>query len=230
MTDTVNQTQKTYGERESWLQAATAIMRPWFVEIGFPIPEKLRIAVGFGPDGARAENATILGVCLHTSCSADKVNEIWISPEHASTGKMLGTLIHELIHAALNNQDGHRGRFAEAAVKLGLSGKMTATTVEGDLLMKLEMIAASLGEYPGAQVDITGILEESPVGPDGKPVPAAGGGRISSGPAKQKARMIKVQCETDFCRCAGYTVRTTRTWLDMGLPKCPEGNDMVEQN
>jgi hypothetical protein len=35
---------------------------------------------------------------------------------------------------------------------------------------------------------------------------------------RQTTRMLKLQCE------CGYTVRTTRTWIDYGLPSCPFGH------
>lgn len=225
----MNDTQTTtYSARESWLNAAVDVLRPRFETACYPVPEKLRVAVGFGPTGARKESAKILGVTLHTSCSEDGVNEIWISPEHATTGQILGTLVHELIHAALNNEDGHKGRFAECATRVGLSGPMMATYAEGDLLMELEMIASSLGEYPGAMVDTSGIFAEIPVGTDGNPIPIKGGGRVSSGPKTQGTRMRKVVCDTADCACGGYTVRTTAKWLEIGLPSCPMGNQMIE--
>jgi hypothetical protein len=205
-----------FSARESWLQEAVSHLRPKFVEIGFELPETVRVAVGFGPTGARQESNVILGVCLSRGCAADGVNEIWISPEEASTARMLATLIHELVHAALDNEDGHKGRFAEAATRLGLEGKMTATVPGPDLLMELELIVAALGEYPGALVDLAGVL----VGPDGKRVPS------SSGPKKQGTRMIKLVCAND-CACGGYTVRTTAKWIEVGLPSCPMGLRMM---
>lgn len=217
----------TYNDREAWLHAATSIMRPWFTEAGFPVPEKLRIGVGYGPDGARIENrkGSILGVTLHTSCSADGINEIWVSPEHATTEEMLGTLIHELIHAALNNADGHRGRFQQCAVKLGLNGPMTATTAGLELMVKLKSVADQLGAYPGAVVNVAGLFQ-----PDAEGSPA--GGKSASGPGKQGTRMLKLTCESGRqgeCECEGYVVRTTRKMLRIGNPSCPFGGELTEE-
>lgn len=222
-----NDTQNTHADRESWLRAAVDIFRPRFDEIGFPVPEKLRVAVGFGPTGARQENAKILGVCLHSSCTADGVNEIWISPEDADTASMLATLIHEMIHAALDLADGHKGRFAEAATRLGLEGKMTATVPGLQLLVELVTIAEVLGEYPGSRVDLSGITAKVPVGPDGEKIP-----RSSSGPKTQKNRQLLVMCEAGDagnCECGGYKVRTSQKMIDIGLPSCPFGTEMVQQ-
>jgi hypothetical protein len=42
-------------------------------------------------------------------------------------------------------------------------------------------------------------------------------------PGVQGTRMLKVECPD-----CGYTLRTTRKWLDTGLPSCPAGNEMQE--
>jgi hypothetical protein len=218
----------SHSDREAWLNAAVEVFRPRFVEIGFPVPDKLRVAVGFGPRGARSENKIILGVCLHSSRSADNVNEIWISPEDADTVSMLSTLIHELIHAALNLEDGHKGKFAEAATRLGLEGKMTESAPGLGLLVELITIAETLGDYPGARVDVTYVdSKRLPVGPDGTPVP-----RTSSGPREQKNRQLLLICEegaANKCECGGYKVRTSAKWIAIGLPSCPMGTQMTAQ-
>lgn len=217
MTSTQNITQN----RESWLSALADAFRPRFTEIGLELPP-IRISVGFGPTGARVESAKILGVTLNPVYSSDGVTEIWISPEDASTASMAATLIHEMIHAA-DFDAKHGARFAEAATRLGLTGPMTATYASADLLMELELIVASLGEYPGGFVDFGLVPSELPVGPDGQPITPP---RQSSGPAKQGTRMLKFVCDTDECPAQGYSVRTTAKWAAIGAPKCPMGHDM----
>jgi hypothetical protein len=218
--------------REAWLNRAAAMLAPRFEEVGMPLDlAKVRIAVGFGPTGARKENATILGVTLHSSLAADGVNEIWISPEDADTVSMLATLVHELIHAADDNQSGHRGDFAEAAVRLGLEGPMTATTPTVALGFEFAVMASELGPYPGAKVDVTKIFStpQVPVGPDGIFIPAP---RWSSGPRIQTNRQIRVECVQDECPAhlngKRYAVRLSRAMLAIGAPKCPAGHDMEE--
>jgi hypothetical protein len=207
-------------ERETWLRSAIEILRPRFIEIGYPVPDRIRVAVGFGPQGGRQENAKILGVCLSRACSLDQVNEIWISPEDADTASMLATLIHELIHAALDNEDGHKGRFVDAMVRLGLEGKPTATHAGVALAADLITIAATLGEYPGSRVDLTGVL--APAG--GRPK-----GPVSSGPKPQTNRHLKAECTADpDAVCSGYTVRLSRKWVELaGMPLCPQGHEMT---
>ena len=202
--------------RERWLRQAIETFRPRFVEIGFPLPERIRISVGFGSIGARQENAVVLGVTYKSTCSADGVNEVFISPEDADTASMLATVLHELIHVALDNEDGHKGRFAEAATRLGFEGKMTETTASITLAADLISVAAELGEYPGAKLNLPSrVRAEIPVGPDGRPI------RIHSGAGPQTSRMIKVSCQDGECEARGYTARVARKWLDLSAPICP---------
>jgi hypothetical protein len=210
--------------RESWLQSAIDLLRDRFQEIGLPIPAKIRVAVGFGPNGARQESKTITGVTLNKRCSDDQVIEIWISPESASTFAMLGTLIHELIHAALNAQAypgwwRHDEAFAQAGKALGLVGPMASSTPGPALAPVLAHIIASLGAYPGARVtlSLTGPAEPA---------------RASTGPRKQTgSRYLLAKCtEDDQLDCWGYQVRITQRWADIGLPDCPEGHRMKLQD
>jgi hypothetical protein len=225
----IDTNRNVHSARESWLQAAVEVFRPRFIEIGFPLPEKVRVAVGFSPSGARFENKTTMGVTLPRAWAADHVNEIWISPEDGDTASMLETLLHELIHAALDCEGPHGKRFAEAATRLGFKGPMTETPADVELAFELFTIAASLGAYPGAQVSLTGIFSNAPavpVTPEGSPVPQ------SSGPKKQTARMLKMECkENEESPCYGYTVRMTKIWVEsVGLPRCGGcGSEMVQE-
>jgi hypothetical protein len=219
-------TDTKYQARETWLAEAAQQLYPKFEQIGFKLPV-FRIGVGFGPTGARKESTKILGVTLHTSIAADNINEVWISPENADSIQMLETMVHEMIHVATNLNTGvpgnvHGGTFAEAATRIGLEGPLTATHAGPDLRMDLELIAASLGRYPGALVDTSRLKARVPVGPDGRPV------RASSGPKTQNTRMVKLVCSDNECPCGGYTVRTTRKWIEVGLPSCPSGTEMHE--
>jgi hypothetical protein len=146
------------------------------------------------------------------------VPTVFISPELDDTARVLDVLLHELIHVADDCTSGHKGAFAEAATRLGLEGKMTATTAGVALAAEMMTLAASLGDYAHAKLMVQPKGALVPVGPDGQPVP-----RIHSGPKTQGTRMLKVQCP-----CCGYTVRTTRRWLDMGAPLCPSGTTMQE--
>lgn len=201
--------------RELWLEDAIEALRPRFEEVGLPLPERIHVSVGFGY-GARRESATILGQCWARSASADGINHVFISPEVGDTARVLDILLHELIHAADDLQSGHKGRFAEAATRLGLEGKMTATTASVELAAEFMCLAETLGEYPHGALTTAQVPVKTPVDPSGNPVP-----RVHSGPRKQGTRMLKLTCP-----CCGYTVRTTQKWIEVGMPRCPAGTEM----
>jgi hypothetical protein len=180
--------------REAWLEAGVQRMAPWFVAIGANKVPPIRVSCAW----AKRAGKNKIGWCWHRDVSADGVNEIQISPEKDDAVKVLGILLHELVHASDNGESGHTGYFRRTAQALGLEGKMTAT-VEGDELVgKLKAIVAELGPYPHAAL---------------KP-----GTRIG----KQGTRMLKL-----ICPIHGYTLRTTRKWLEeLGFPSCPCGSEM----
>ncbi|WP_344580493.1 hypothetical protein [Nonomuraea roseoviolacea] len=220
--------------REAWLLKAVEAFRPKFDKIGFPIPKRVHVSVGYGSKGRGTENGTILGVCFASFVSVDKVNHIYVSPEIGDTARVLDVLLHELCHAADDCRSGHKGPFAEAATALGLVGPMTATKAGEDLALELKHLAAELGEYPHGQLQPNSFpvpapkpgvpSEELPPLP-----PITGGGRArpaSSGPKEQKNRHALLRCVTPNCDCEGYQVRTSRKWIAVGLPSCPFGNEM----
>lgn len=196
--------------REAWLEEAVNALRPRFTEVGMPLPERVHVSVGFGL-GARRESSTILGQCWATWKSADSVNHVFISPELGDTARVLDVLVHELIHVADDCEHGHKGPFADAATRLGLTGKMTATTAGPELADAMFLLATELGSYPHGQLNPAAVPAVK-VGPDGEPVPAPTG---TSGPPKQTTRQHKIQCPD-----CGYTVRVTAKWIAVGLPTC----------
>ncbi len=206
--------------REAWLQKAIEAMRPRFEQVGLPIPARIHVSVGFG-GAARAENKSILAVCWATAASADKVNHIFISPVLDDTARVLDVLMHELIHAADDCKSGHKGAFAEAATRLGLTGKMTATVASIDLAAEFITLAETLGDYPHGKF----TAFDRPAAPKPGETPATPGDepKVSSGPRAQGTRMLKLACPED-----GYTVRTTAKWLAIGVPSCPCGQEMIQ--
>lgn len=203
--------------REDWLLDAIEALRPRFRQVGMPLPEMIRVSVGFGY-GARAENGQILGQTWASWASGDNVSQVFISPEMDDAARVLDVLIHELIHVADDNRSGHRGAFKTAAVALGLTGPMTATTAGDALADEMFLLATELGAYPHTRLQPKTARVETPVGPGGESVPAP---RPSSGPKPQGTRMRKLVCPEH-----GYTVRTTAKWIEYGLPKCPCGRDL----
>jgi len=108
--------------------------------------------------------------------------------------RIAGVLAHEMVHAAVGVQHGHKGPFRSLALAIGLTGKMTATEESEAFKQRLAPILAEHGDYPHAKLD-------------------------ASNRKKQTTRLIKTECP----RC-GYTARVARKWLDVGAPICPTDN------
>lgn len=177
--------------REAWLQALAEAVRPWFVDIGLTVPE-VRIGVGFTSKGARSKR---IGECWHPEASADGVPQVFVHPSTSEPLDVAGTVLHELVHAAVGPGHKHGPVFKAPAVALGLEGRMTSTHVGDALAARLAPVLDSLGPYPH------GALTPGFTG--------------SNGP-KQTTRMHKVECQE-----CGYLVRTSQKWLDVATPECP---------
>lgn len=189
-----------YATREEWLVAATNDLRPRFTAAGSPIPDVVRLSVGW-PKGKRGpRNARVLGECYPPSASADLTRAIFITPEIADAPTVLSTLVHELAHAALPAGTGHKRPFAALATALGLVGKPTSTTAGEDLAADLAELATRLGEYPHAVMTMVGVK-------------------------KQGTRMLKVECGE--CGCI---LRMTAKWIEeAGIPTCGCGGSMHDE-
>lgn len=156
-------------------------------------------------DGAMPENvrASIgqpgrkkaIGLCYHAAASKEGVREIFVSAVLDTSEAVFATLLHECVHASLPDDAKHGPKFKRLALAVGLTGKMTATVAGDELKERIAEWVAKRGEYP-AQGILTG-----------------------AGITKQTTRMLKVCCSD-----CGYTVRTTRQWLEVSVPACP--NDM----
>lgn len=191
--------------REEWLQAAARILADHIARSApYDSPDNLRFACGW-PLGTRKAKGKVLGQCFSHTCSKDGTYEIFITPALDDPAKVLGTLLHEMLHATVGLEHGHKGAFAIIARKVGLEGKMTATVPGPDLATKIATWLKILGTYPHAT--LSAVEEDAP------------------GRKKQGTRLLKV-----ICPACGYTVRTTAKWIDEGLPTCPCGTEMECEN
>ena len=181
--------------REQWLNDAAAKMKVWVMDApgGEDYPAPL-ISVGFpkGSRGGGANNA--IGQCWDKSVSGDKERaHIFIIPTMTKPREILAVLLHELVHASVGTQCGHKGAFKSCAVGVGLEGKMTATVAGEFLDLKLELLSRELGEYPHPGLE----------------VPKRG---------SKGSRLLKGEC-----RDCGCIIRITAKWAYFpgpGLPKC----------
>ena len=98
--------------RESWLRAAVSLLRPYFTDIGYPLPNNIRAAIAFPSTGRKGKR---LAECWHATSSADETFEIFIRADLAEPIEVLGVLVKELVHSALPDGVGHGKEFKTAA-------------------------------------------------------------------------------------------------------------------
>jgi len=180
-----------YKTREQWLQAGVARLRK-LIPASYAVPD-VRVSCGF-PKNARGKGHTI-GQCWYTA--EDGVAQVFISPTQVYAPRILDVLLHEMGHAILGSDVGHKKEFKRFMDDVGLEGKATATVASDKLSEKLVMMSKMLGDYPHSKLT------------------------ARAGMKKQSTRLLKVECE-----CCGYVVRTTQKWIDTGLPSCPQGIEM----
>jgi hypothetical protein len=98
-------------------------MTPWYEDQGYSLP-RFRIAIGFPSTGKRGKR---IGECWDGRASANGTFEVLIRPDQSDPIEVAAILAHELVHAAVALECGHKGAFRKVATRIGLEGKMTAT-------------------------------------------------------------------------------------------------------
>lgn len=171
--------------REDWLTEMIAALRGRFESAGAKLPEGIKVSCSW-PKGSAQK---VLGQYFEIEGRAP---EVFISPKLDSVDEVGGTLVHELVHAAVGHAAGHGPAFRKVALAVGLEGKMTSTVAGEALKADLEELGREIGDYPHLKI---------PVLPGAK---------------KQTTRMHKAECGS-----CGYTVRISQKWIDLGVPECP---------
>lgn len=191
-----------YKTREEWLGAAVILMTPLFESAKYKVPQ-VHVACGWPSSRGLSAKKRVLGQAWCKTASSDKIAQIFISPwlikpidaSHKDGQGVLPTLLHEVVHTVVGNENKHNKVFGKCARAVCLEGKLTSTFAGDKLRESCEQWMIKLGPYPHGKLDMT----KSPV-------------------KKQTSRMVK--CECSEC---GYVARTTRKWLDdMGAPHCPK--------
>ncbi len=173
--------------REQWLTELAVKIEPLF---DVPLPS-YRVACSWPSKSATSAKNRRIGECWAAKCSEDDTTEIMLSMAIDDKLQVAETLVHEMCHAVVGVEHGHKAPFKRVALAIGLEGKMTATHAGTELSERLNDLIAELPEYPHAKINAA-----------------------NSGKKKQSTRMLKVVCE------CGYTVRMARKWAEVGLPLC----------
>lgn len=178
--------------REQWLNEGVLALSPMFNRLNKKIPDKLRVSCGWPSKGAFGASRKTIGECWNYQYSSTGHHELFISPAIADPIKVLATLVHEVIHAAVGVEEKHAGMFKIVAVAMGLEGKMTATVPGARLMDDLKAIHKKLGDYPHTAIDKTDKEKE-----------------------KKPSSMIKAECK------CGYKIQVSRKlYEEYGVPEC----------
>ena len=167
--------------REAWLLALAAELRPLFEDAGLNL-SGIRCSCSWPSKTIRKR----LGECWHSKASEDGTREIFITPRLDDGLEVAGVLVHELLHAALPDEAGHKGPFKKGMKALGLEGKATATTPGEELTQRLHKLLKIVGRYPHARLNLALANDK-----------------------KQGTRMLRRTC--NGCGCI---IRTTQKWID----------------
>ena len=179
--------------RENYLIQATDIMRKsLFKPKGYKVP-KVELSISWATRGNRNKkgDAKTLGQCFPTQMHAGGINQIVITPNYDGSTiqgslDILGTLVHELVHAVDDCVSGHGKAFKDCALAVGLTMPMRSTGESEELKEYLRKnILDKLGLFPHKKVTLNGTK-------------------------KQTTRNIKVECT-----CCEFSFRTSRKNVEM---------------
>jgi hypothetical protein len=200
--------------REHWLRAAWGVLGKMIHDAtGAEIPP-IQVSVGYG--GKKYER-DVLAVCNPRSWAEDGVNQIFISPEISDPVEFLRALLHEGIHAVVDCQDKHGGRFKEIAIKVGFGLPMTSTPASAGLKDELELLAIELGPFPHAALHPQTVSAGKGDGP--------GTGDTSSAGPSDTNRNLGFRCVDKTCPGHTSVIRMVRSKAERCAMVCLEIRD-----
>jgi hypothetical protein len=186
--------------REAWLTDIGVALEPIILEaaknLGSLKDKKMPkwvATVGFPSRGALSSKKRVIGQCWPGMKGKDGSHQLFISPVIHEEIEVVGTMAHEMGHAFVGCEHGHKGPFPKLMTALGLTGKPTATVPGPEFIKLVKPLIKTSGKF-----DHTPIVAN----PKFK---------------AQSTRLLKAACTT-----CGYTVRVTKKWVvNDGTPICP---------
>jgi hypothetical protein len=146
-----------------------------------------------------------LGQCWQAAAAADAVPQIFITPLTGDALEAAGTLMHELLHAALPSGSGHKKPFIEGMKAIGLEGKPKHAGPNAASLDMLKQMVQEIGEYPHVQLT------------------------PETGTKKQSTRLRKLTCPANEHHSEDYIVRASKKMIEIGIPTCPCGKEFYPE-
>lgn len=129
-------------ERTLWLARGQAELRTYLSSLGLEAPRPVMVA------GGATDARHVLGQCY----PSDQHPPVIVVSDRITKGSTaLGVLLHELIHAALPEDEEHGPAFRAWARCVGLIGPVGATKPGPRLLPKLAVIQKRIGPLPPAE-------------------------------------------------------------------------------
>jgi ribosomal protein L37E len=128
--------------REGWLSRAIGELRPRFEAAGYQMPTNVKASCGF-PKGARAT-----GQIFDCKMSEAGMYEIFINPQGDDSLRTLQTLLHEMVHAAVGTECGHRKPFKHCKNAVGIQGPYASESLTPECTEFMAGVIDRLGPYP----------------------------------------------------------------------------------
>jgi|TARA_R110000824_G_C14938151_1_gene649480 hypothetical protein len=153
--------------RETYLNKVIDKAVPLFNNSGFKISDirsKLKVSCSF-IEGLRSSSKNAVGAHYNPSISKDGFHEIMLSPKEDNSQEIIGTLIHEMVHAIQThlyhdnkgrlNVGAHGKEFRKIALAVGLCGKMKSTISSPELIKTIDTWIKELGNYPHSKITLS---------------------------------------------------------------------------
>lgn len=176
--------------REAWLLLLVDRLLPLLDEFHKPIPEIL-VSVGWPSSGGTKKTEYVAGQCFIAKASEGRAH-IFISPRLNNVYDIAATLLHELIHAILPDEEGHKGAFKKLHREVGFIDKATLSLAGEELTAKLKAIVDELPPFPHIALE------------------------LEAKEKKQKNRQLKLTCPLH----PDYIVRASRKTIGEAPPLC----------
>lgn len=183
-----------YETREQWLEAAVVQLKR-LIPAKYNVPA-VRVSLSWPSSKGLGTKKRAIGECWSKDCSADGLHQLFISPlleDPLDPYGVLATELHELGHAIVGVECGHKKPFKDFVRDVGLEGKATSTFAGEKLIAEFKVILAELGPYPHVKIDP----------------------KFKGGKKPQKNRQLKLECG------CGFICRASRKAIDEhGTPIC----------
>lgn len=140
--------------REAWLRVAYEVLRR---ELLPEAPKSVAVTWGFPSRNATSRRKRTIGQCFGGNAVRGEIEggrAILVSPVIQGPLEIMATLLHEMIHAALPVDVGHRAPFSRLCKRVGLVKPWTATTPSPELKAKLESYIKKLEPWPMGHLHI----------------------------------------------------------------------------